>query len=121
MIVSADEQALQTILSNLVDNALKHTNPGGSVTIQLIGDSTPSSEFGPAIVVRDTGIGIPEDLLGRIFERFYRVERDRSRERGGSGLGLAIVKHLCQSLGATVSVKSEVGRGSEFCVQFRKA
>jgi two-component system phosphate regulon sensor histidine kinase PhoR len=121
MIVSSDEQALQTILSNLVDNALKHTNPGGSVTIQLIGDSAPSADSGPAIVVRDTGIGIPEELLGRIFERFYRVERDRSRERGGSGLGLAIVKHLCQSLGATVSVKSEVGRGSEFRVQFRKA
>jgi two-component system phosphate regulon sensor histidine kinase PhoR len=71
------------------------------------------------IIVRDTGTGIPEELLGRIFERFYRVERDRSRERGGSGLGLAIVKHLCQSLVATISVKSELGRGSEFRVQFR--
>ena len=115
LVVSADEQAVQTILSNLVDNALKHTDSGGSVTVELV-----SGAIGPAIVVRDTGTGIPEELLGRIFERFYRVERDRSRERGGSGLGLAIVKHLCQALGALVSVKSELGRGSEFRVQFQK-
>ncbi len=112
--VRADVQALQTILSNLVDNALKHTNAGGTVVIELV--AHPS---GPAIVVRDTGTGIPEDLLGRIFERFYRVEKDRSRERGGSGLGLAIVKHLCQAMGAEVSVRSELGQGSEFRVQFK--
>ena len=114
LIVRADAQALQTILSNLVDNALKHTNAGGTVVIEL-----PEQTTGPAIVVRDTGIGIPEELLGRIFERFYRVEKDRSRERGGSGLGLAIVKHLCHAIGAEISVKSEVGLGSEFRVQFR--
>lgn len=113
LIVRADAQALQTILSNLVDNALKHTNSGGTVVIELV-----EHPNGPAIVVRDTGTGIPEDLLGRIFERFYRVEKDRSRERGGSGLGLAIVKHLCQSIGAEISVKSELGLGSEFRVQF---
>ena len=114
LIVRADAQALQTILSNLVDNALKHTNAGGTVVIDL-----SEHQIGPAIVVRDTGIGIPEELLGRIFERFYRVEKDRSRERGGSGLGLAIVKHLCHALGAEISVTSEVGLGSEFRVQFR--
>lgn len=113
MTVTADDQALHTIISNLVDNALKHTNSAGSVTVELVrGGSSP------AIVVRDTGSGIPDDMLGRVFERFYRVDRDRSRERGGSGLGLAIVKHLCQALGATVSVKSELGKGSEFRVQF---
>jgi two-component system phosphate regulon sensor histidine kinase PhoR len=111
--ITSDFQALQTILSNLVDNALKHTNPGGSVFVDLVSNATTT-----AIVIRDTGTGIPEDLLGRIFERFYRVERDRSRERGGSGLGLAIVKHLCQAIGATISVKSEIGRGSEFRVEF---
>ena len=115
MIVATDTQSLQTIISNLVGNALKHTNAGGSVTVELI-----ACEFSPAIVVRDTGTGIPEEVLGRIFERFYRVDRDRSRERGGSGLGLAIVKHLCQALGATVSVKSVLGCGSEFRVQFSK-
>jgi two-component system phosphate regulon sensor histidine kinase PhoR len=113
MIITADDQALQTIISNLVDNALKHTNSGGSVTVELVNAATS-----PAIVVRDTGSGIPDEMLGRVFERFYRVDRDRSRERGGTGLGLAIVKHLCQALGATVSVKSELGRGSEFRVQF---
>ena len=114
LIIRADVQALQTILNNLVDNALKHTNAGGTVVIELVADQSA-----PAIVVRDTGTGIPEDLLGRIFERFYRVEKDRSRERGGSGLGLAIVKHLCQAMGAEVSVKSELGLGSEFRVQFQ--
>jgi two-component system phosphate regulon sensor histidine kinase PhoR len=114
LILRADIQALQTILSNLVDNALKHTNAGGTVVIELVGHPG-----GPAIVIRDTGTGIPEELLGRIFERFYRVEKDRSRERGGSGLGLAIVKHLCQAMGAEVSVKSELGIGSEFRVQFQ--
>ncbi len=114
--IIADSQALQTIISNLVDNALKHTAAGGSVTVELI-----ASGSSPEIVVCDTGTGIPEEILGRIFERFYRVDRDRSRERGGSGLGLAIVKHLCQALGATVSVKSNPGHGSEFRVQFLKA
>lgn len=114
LLARADAQALQTILNNLVDNALKHTNAGGTVVIELLENCS-----GPAIVVRDTGIGIPEQLLGRIFERFYRVEKDRSRERGGSGLGLAIVKHLCQAMDAEISVKSELGRGSEFRVQFK--
>ena len=113
MTVIADDQALQTIIGNLVDNALKHTDAGGSVIVELI-----AAGAAPAIVVRDTGSGIPEEMLGRVFERFYRVDRDRSRERGGTGLGLAIVKHLCQNLGANVSVKSELGRGSEFRVQF---
>ena len=114
MTLVTDYQALQTILSNLIDNAIKHTHANGKVVVEL-----QASPAAPVVIVRDTGTGIPEELLGRIFERFYRVERDRSRERGGSGLGLAIVKHLCQSLGATISVKSELGRGSEFRVQFR--
>ena len=116
MPIETDDQAVQTIVSNLVDNALKHTDAGGSITVELkIENSVPT------IIVRDTGTGIPEELLGRIFERFYRVDRGRSRERGGSGLGLAIVKHLCQALGATVTVKSAMGRGSEFRVQFPKS
>ncbi len=114
MTLITDFQGLQTILSNLIDNAIKHTHANGTVVVELL-----AGRSDPVIIVRDTGTGIPEELLGRIFERFYRVERDRSRERGGSGLGLAIVKHLCQSLGATISVKSELGRGSEFRVQFR--
>jgi two-component system phosphate regulon sensor histidine kinase PhoR len=113
LIVRSDEQAVRTILSNLVDNAVKHTDGGGTVTVDLRTDLK-----GACVTVRDTGEGIPEELLERIFERFYRVERDRSRERGGSGLGLAIVKHLCQALKATISVRSRVGEGSEFTVRF---
>ena len=109
----ADEQAVRTILSNLLDNAIKHTPAGGAVVLEL-----RASADGPTMVVRDTGSGIPEELLGRIFERFYRVERDRSRERGGSGLGLAIVKHLCQALQVTLTVRSKLGEGSEFTARF---
>lgn len=112
-VVQTDQQAAQTILSNLLDNALKHTDANGRVTI-LVETTDTSTD----LIVRDTGTGIPEELLGRIFERFYRVERDRSRERGGSGLGLAIVRHLCQALGAQIVVKSKPGQGSEFRVQF---
>ena len=113
LIVRSDEQAVRTILSNLVDNAVKHTDGGGTVTVDLRTDLK-----GACVTVRDTGEGIPEELLERIFERFYRVERDRSRERGGSGLGLAIVKHLCQALKANISVRSRMGEGSEFTVRF---
>ena len=109
----SDPQALQTILSNLLDNALKHTPRDGSVTLLL-----QQQLNSIVITVQDTGEGIPESLLDRIFERFYRVEKDRSRERGGSGLGLAIVKHLCQSLGAKISVLSKLGEGSQFQITF---
>ena len=114
--VTSDEQALHTILSNLIDNALKHTPSGGSITVELFADPKTSG-----FVVRDTGAGIPEEFLDRIFERFYRVDRDRSRERGGTGLGQAIVKHLCQAIGASISVKSQLGKGSQFSVNFPAA
>ncbi|MFM7058184.1 MAG: ATP-binding protein [Planctomycetota bacterium] len=110
-----DQQALRTILDNLLDNAIKHTPSDGTVTILL--HTTP---HGPAITVKDTGEGIPETLLDRIFERFYRVERDRSRERGGSGLGLAIVKHLCHALNAQISARSKLGEGSQFEIVFKQ-
>lgn len=111
--VSADPQALRTVISNLVDNALKHTPAGGTVSVQLCEEAT-----GRSVIVRDTGVGIPQEHLGRIFERFYRVNRDRSRDRGGSGLGLAIVKHLCQTMDAEIHVQSSPGRGTEFRVTF---
>ncbi len=115
LVVVADEQALRTIVSNLLDNAIKHTPSEGHVTLLL------SYESGcPVLAVRDTGTGIAKEHLPRIFERFYRVDRDRSRERGGTGLGLAIVKHLCHTMKASVSVRSEPGRGTEFRVVFRR-
>lgn len=111
--VTADHHALQTIISNLVDNAIKHTPVGGVVRVILSGDAATRT-----IVVRDSGSGIPAEHLPRIFERFYRVDRDRSRDQGGTGLGLAIVKHLCQTMKAVVSVRSEPGGGAEFSVVF---
>ncbi|MGV2333885.1 MAG UNVERIFIED_CONTAM: ATP-binding protein [Planctomycetaceae bacterium] len=115
MHLHTDQQALRTILDNLLDNAIKHTPPNGTVSVLLA--NTP---LGTSITVKDTGEGIPEPLLERIFERFYRVDRDRSRERGGSGLGLAIVKHLCHSLNAQISVRSRLGEGSQFEILFKK-
>jgi two-component system phosphate regulon sensor histidine kinase PhoR len=105
----ADVAAVEQIVANLLDNAIKYTEPGGRIHIAMQGDARQVR-----VSVRDTGIGIPEADLGRIFERFYRVDRARSRALGGTGLGLAIVKHLVQSLGGEISVESELGRGSTF-------
>ena len=112
----ADPRALEQILINLLDNAMKYTEPGGRIDISL-------EEAGPKlrVRVRDTGIGIPEEDLGRIFERFYRVDKARSRVLGGTGLGLAIVKHLVQSLGGEISVASRLGEGSTFTFTLPRA
>jgi two-component system phosphate regulon sensor histidine kinase PhoR len=105
----ADAQACEQILSNLLDNAIKYTDPGGSIEVRIGGD-----ERSVRVDVADTGMGIPERDLSRIFERFYRVDPARSRSQGGTGLGLAIVKHLVQSLGGEIQVESQLGRGSTF-------
>jgi two-component system, OmpR family, phosphate regulon sensor histidine kinase PhoR len=109
--VRADKEGLREILDNLVDNAIKYTPEGGQITIRWNADQDLAR-----IEVEDTGIGIPADHLSRVFERFYRVDRARSRELGGTGLGLSIVKHLAQSFGGSVAVSSEIGRGSIFTV-----
>ncbi|MEW6684539.1 MAG: two-component system histidine kinase PnpS [Nitrospirota bacterium] len=109
--VVGDEEKLTQVLVNLLDNAVKYTEAGGSVEV------TVQSSDGHAIVrVRDTGIGIPPADRDRIFERFYRVDRARSRESGGTGLGLSIVKHIVEAHGGTVSVDSRLGHGSVFTV-----
>lgn len=114
--VKADEEGVRTILSNLVDNALKYTPPGGQVTIRAI-----PGEAVVLLEVQDSGIGIaPKDQL-RIFERFYRADKARSRELGGTGLGLSIVKHLAQAFGGNVSVESQPGKGSTFRVELPRA
>ena len=110
--VMADEEAVRQILDNLIDNAIKYTPEGGSVRV-----SCAMTGEGVALEVADTGIGIPRDDLPRVFERFYRVDKARSRELGGTGLGLSIVKHLVQSIGGQVSVASRVNAGSRFTVQ----
>jgi len=109
--VLADEEAIRQIVDNLVDNAIKYTPEGGSVSVICHSDRNSAT-----IEVADTGIGIPRSDLPRIFERFYRVDKARSRELGGTGLGLSIVKHLMQSIGGQIDVTSRVGSGSRFTV-----
>jgi two-component system sensor histidine kinase SenX3 len=109
--VRGDETLLTSMFTNLVDNAVKYTPPGGRVEV------TGGFE-GREIVIRvsDTGIGIPEGKLPRIFERFYRVDKARSKETGGTGLGLSIVKHTAENHGGRVAVESTLGEGSTFTV-----
>jgi two-component system phosphate regulon sensor histidine kinase PhoR len=110
--VVTDADRLRRILENLVDNAVKYTPEGGRVELA----TGPAPEGGAVLEVRDNGNGIPPEHLPRIFERFYRVDKARSREIGGTGLGLAIVKHLAEGMGATVTVRSEVGKGTCFTI-----
>jgi two-component system phosphate regulon sensor histidine kinase PhoR len=108
-LVWADPRALEQILTNLLDNAIKYTDPGGRIDVGISGNGNRVE-----ISVRDDGIGIPDEDRDRIFERFYRVDKARSRALGGTGLGLSIVKHLVQKLGGQISVESVVGGGSTF-------
>ena len=115
----ADGAALEQVAFNLVDNALSYTPPGGRVALRVWGreDDDEESDARPVqLEVADSGIGIPDADLERIFERFYRVDKARSRAQGGTGLGLAIVKHVVENHGGFVAVKSEVGRGTTFTV-----
>jgi len=107
--VWCDSEAVSQILSNLLDNAIKYTHSGGSIFVgaQSKGDFIE-------IFVRDTGIGIPPEDVPRLFERFYRVDKARSRELGGTGLGLSIVKHLVAAQGGSIRVESTVNQGSTF-------
>jgi two-component system phosphate regulon sensor histidine kinase PhoR len=114
--VRGDMEGLRTILSNLIDNAIKYTIPGGEVFVRC----QPNGET-VTIEVQDSGIGIAEKELVRIFERFYRVDRARSRDMGGTGLGLSIVKNLTQAFGGSVGVVSEPGKGSTFRITLKRA
>ncbi len=107
--VLGDREALRQALSNLVDNALKYTPEGGKVWLRV-----RTEERMAVAEVQDTGIGISPQDQQRIFERFYRVDKARSRELGGTGLGLSIVKHITLALGGRVSLDSSLGKGSTF-------
>lgn len=109
--VYGDREAMTQVVDNLVSNAIKYTPEGGAVRLTLRRESD-----GARFEVRDTGVGIPREHLPRIFERFYRVDKARSRELGGTGLGLSIVKHLVSAMNGRVSVESEPGKGSAFTV-----
>lgn len=112
-VVSADPVRVEQVLTNLIDNACKYSPDGGEVAVSWIGDDT-----GMTLEVRDTGPGIEPQHLGRLFERFYRVDKGRSRNLGGTGLGLAIVKHIMLAHGGTASVESVVGKGTVFRCRF---
>jgi two-component system, OmpR family, phosphate regulon sensor histidine kinase PhoR len=108
-----EDELIQSAFANLVDNAAKYTPPEGSLQMRWWTD-----ERGGHFSVVDTGIGIAADHIPRLTERFYRVDRGRSRETGGSGLGLAIVKHVLQRHGAQLSIESREGQGSNFTCHF---
>lgn len=115
--VTADRRRLEQILINLVDNAVKFNHRAGRV---VVGAAAMAEGPYDLITVSDTGPGIPSEHLPRVFERFYRVDKARSREAGGTGLGLAIVKHLARAHGGEAYVTSEVGAGSDFVIKLPK-
>jgi two-component system sensor histidine kinase SenX3 len=111
-VVRGDRLQLASALSNLVDNAIKYTDRGGTVTI-----STARVDEWLELAVTDSGVGIPVRDLDRVFERFYRVDRARSRSTGGTGLGLSIVRHVVANHGGAVTVRSIEGEGSTFTLR----
>ncbi|MEY4199685.1 MAG: hypothetical protein RLZZ265_1425, partial [Verrucomicrobiota bacterium] len=111
--VEGDRARLKQVVVNLLDNAVKYTPPGGSVTLSVVA----APNLGKAVLeVADTGMGIPTGALPHVFERFFRVDKARSRELGGAGIGLSIVKAICSAHGGQVEVASEEGRGARFRV-----
>jgi PAS domain S-box-containing protein len=111
-----DVQKLYQVFLNLLDNAIKYSDPGARVDVEIEEDDSTLT-----VRIRDTGVGIPNEDLNQLFERFYRVDKDRSRATGGSGLGLAISKQIVQMHGGSISVESEVDVGSVFEVRLPKA
>ena len=113
--LEGDEDRLRQIILNLVGNGINYTAEGGAVNLSLEEDMN-----NVRLIIEDDGIGIPEESLPRIFERFYRVDRARSRHSGGTGLGLAIVKHLIESHHGEIEVESREGEGTTFIVTLPK-
>jgi two-component system phosphate regulon sensor histidine kinase PhoR len=116
LMAQADLEGLRTVIDNLIGNAINYTRAGGAITVRSRRD-----DDWIAFEVEDTGVGIAKEFQSRIFERFFRVDRARSREVGGTGLGLSIVKHLCHVFGGTIKVSSQIGQGSIFTVLLKQA
>ena len=116
--ISGDRDRVEQVLINLVDNAIKYSNAGSRVRVTARRSPTTDGARYVEIAVVDNGIGIAEKDLPRLTERFYRVDRARSRELGGTGLGLAIVKHIIQAHGGTLSIESALGRGTTVRITF---
>ncbi|WP_409228446.1 sensor histidine kinase [Gudongella sp. SC589] len=115
VLVKGDSRMIEDLIYNLVDNGIKYTESGGKVALSVFSSS------GEAIIeVSDTGIGIPNEDQSRIFERFYQVDKSRSKKVGGSGLGLSIVKHIVQSHGGSINLKSSPGNGTTITVKLPK-
>jgi two-component system phosphate regulon sensor histidine kinase PhoR len=115
--IAGDRFQIDQALVNLLDNAVKFNRPSGEVLVEI----TRPDPGRVCISIADNGIGIPHDDLPRIFERFYRVDKARSREVGGTGLGLSIVRHIVERLNGTISVESQLGKGSTFTLNFPEA
>jgi len=113
LIVPGDNDKIHQVFVNLIDNAIKFNRPGGKIILSA--DQRPE---GVTITVEDSGIGIPEEAQNRIFERFFRVDKARSKELGGTGLGLAIVKHIMEAHGGHATCQSTLGQGSRFSLFF---
>jgi len=111
LMLNGHRESLRRMLSNLLDNALRYTDPGGSVTVGVGGEDTDV-----VITVEDTGIGIPRESLSHVFDRFYRVDKSRSRSQGGSGLGLSIVRAIVDAHKGAIVAESEPGKGTKFVV-----
>lgn len=109
--IIGNKDHVEQMLINLIENGIKYNTPGGSVTVQVFANNSEAN-----LTVSDTGIGIAEEHLPRMFERFYRVDKGRSRSMGGTGLGLAIVKHIIKSMHGEIEVHSKLGEGTEFLV-----
>lgn len=122
LILESDKDSFQTIASNLFSNATRYTDEGGTVFVRLFERASDAKEgeasTEPQVIleVEDTGVGMKQEDLERVFERFFRVQRDRSADTGGTGLGLSMVKHLVQALDGSVVATSELGEGSKFVV-----
>lgn len=111
---------IHEMIYNLIDNAIKYNKPSGSVDVNInsISKDTNKKESKVILTVKDTGIGIPHNEKERVFERFYRIEKSRSKELGGTGLGLSIVKHAAKYHNAIVTLDSDEGKGSTFTITF---
>ncbi len=114
--VFGDRERLRQVLVNLIENAIKYSEPNDTITIRFLEQNDKVE-----ITIEDTGIGIAPQHLPRIFERFYRVDKDRSRDVGGSGLGLAIVKHIIEAHNSMINVESTVGVGTKFTFAVKKS
>ena len=114
-LVNGNPSLLEELIYNLCDNAIRYNKDNGRVDVNILSD-----EKGVTLVVEDTGIGIEEKYQQRIFERFFRVDKSRSKETGGTGLGLAIVKHIAQLHEAELNVDSKLGYGTKISIFFSK-